>query len=160
MRPKVTISADAARTITGESKASADGKETGGILLGHDNSDGIHIRRAGSPGPAAQRSKRRFLRDLQHSRDLADAVYDLDGSVWIGEWHTHPKGPVEPSATDLTTYAAHLSNASLGFDRFLACIVVPCPEHRWAHVNLFAWVISGSSVLGADIHVEDSDTDA
>jgi integrative and conjugative element protein (TIGR02256 family) len=160
MCPSVTISADAARTISSESKASADGRETGGILLGHDVSGELYVRKAGGPGPAAQRSKRRFLRDLQYARDLADAAYDLDGSVWLGEWHTHPQGPVEPSDIDLTTYAAHLSDTSLRFNRFLACVVLPCPKHRWAHVSLCVWIITGTAAVAADVHIEEGDTDA
>lgn len=159
MRPSVTISANAARTISDESKASADGRETGGILLGHDTPGELYVRKAGGPGPSAHRSRHRFLRDLQHARDLADAVYELDGSVWLGEWHTHPEGPAEPSDLDLTTYAAHLSDSSLGFDRFLACIVVPCPEHRWAHVGLCVWIVTRTGAIAADVHLEQGDGD-
>ena len=150
----MTFSNSAAALISAEARHSADGKETGGILLGHDTGDRLHVVTAGGPGPAAQRSPHRFLRDLDHARTLADQAYDEDGSVWIGEWHTHPSGPARPSPLDLTTYTAHVANDSLGFDRFLACIVVPCANHGWAHVQLAAWVVTSTVAETADIEVE------
>lgn len=149
----MTFDPAAVRSITLESKASEDGNETGGILLGQDNAGELCVRRAGGPGPNAKRSTHRFLRDLQHARDLADHAYDADGSIWLGEWHTHPQGPATPSDIDLTTYTGHLSDASLAFDRFLACIVLPCPEHQWAHVILYAWIITPMAATVAEINV-------
>jgi integrative and conjugative element protein (TIGR02256 family) len=155
MRPAVTIANAAARAIVKESAASDDGAETGGILLGHDDDGPFNVRIAGGPGPAAKRSPRRFLRDLEHARVLADEAYDVDGSVWIGEWHTHPNGPAAPSALDLTTYAGHLADNTLGFARYLSLIVLPCPKHRWDHVHVAAWVVdSGGGLRAAEVFVE------
>jgi integrative and conjugative element protein (TIGR02256 family) len=159
MCPRVTISADAARSIAVEAKASADGTETGGILLGHDVAGALRVQTAGGPGPDAQRSRHRFRRDLRHASDLADAAYELDGSVWIGEWHTHPEGPYHPSGLDLNTYIGHISDSSLGFERFLALIVLPCPEHHWAHVDLAGWVVTRAFTIAADLQVEQEDSD-
>ncbi|MCB8046019.1 Mov34/MPN/PAD-1 family protein [Microbacterium oxydans] len=46
----------------------------------------------------------------------ADYAWHVDGSQWVGEWHTHPTGPMTPSDRDLASYYAHLSDAELGFD--------------------------------------------
>ena len=121
----ICLSAPARRTIEQEARRSADGRETGGILLGHDASDDhpLRVTVAGEPGPGAKRSAFRFLRDLDHSRRLADEAYERDGSVWVGEWHTHPKGPSRPSRRDLHTYRQLLSEVELGFERFAAIIV-------------------------------------
>ena len=155
----MTFDPNAVRSIASESRASEDGNETGGILLGHDSAGDLCVRRAGGPGPNAKRSPHRFLRDLQHARDLADHAYDVDGSIWLGEWHTHPQGPATPSDLDLTTYSAHLSDTSLAFDRFLACIVLPRPEHQWTHVILNAWIITPMAATLAEINVSPEEPD-
>lgn len=137
----VTLAATAIESIATEARDSADGAETGGILLGHDRDGELLVTEAGGPGPAAVRTPNRFLRDLAHARALADGAYGRDGSVWIGEWHTHPTGPSEPSAVDLRTYFSHLSDETLGFKRFLSLITLPCDEHGWQHVTVAAWVV-------------------
>jgi integrative and conjugative element protein (TIGR02256 family) len=151
----VTLAAAAYETIAAEARRSADGKETGGILLGHDHDGELLVSAAGDPGPDAERAARRFRRDLKHAQALADAAYRRDGSVWIGEWHTHPDGQVEPSAVDLGTYLSHLADASLGFDRFLSLIVVPCPEHGWSHSTIAAWVVQDRNAELATIRTEE-----
>lgn len=153
----VTLSSGALAVISAEASASADGLETGGILLGHDDGDSMYVTVAGGPGARAARERHRFLRDLGHAQRLADDAYDSDGSVWVGEWHTHPDGPPEPSEVDLSTYATHLADDRLGFDRFLSLIVLPCVEHGWEHVSAVAWIMAGNVVELADLRAEDAD---
>ena len=153
----VTLSESALLAINTEASASADGLETGGILLGHDLAVRMHVTVAGGPGPEATRRKTRFLRDLKYARSLADEAYDRDGSVWIGEWHTHPSGPAEPSPFDLSTYSNHLADDALGFQRFLSLIVLPCPGHGWAHLSVAGWVIAGAIAELAELRKATSD---
>lgn len=153
----VTLTTSAAESIAREARQSDDGAETGGILLGHDQEDDLLVTDAGGPGPAAVRTPNRFKRDLANAQALADDAYDRDGSVWIGEWHTHPKGPSEPSAVDLRTYFSHLADNTLGFDRFLSLIVQPCSAHGWEHVTVAAWVIHGTIAELATLRTEGSD---
>jgi integrative and conjugative element protein (TIGR02256 family) len=150
----VTLTADVADVIAREARGSADGTETGGIVLGHDRDGELVVTIVGGPGPAALRTPNLFKRDLAHAQALADDAYDRDGSVWIGEWHTHPAGPAAPSAVDLNTYAAHLADPSLGFDRFLSIIVLPCAEHGWQHVSAVAWVVEGDTAHLAELRTE------
>ncbi len=151
----VTLSDSARMMILEVARASSDGTETGGILLGHDRGDGtMGVTVAGGPGPHAVRAANRFTRDLAFAEALADAAYDRDGSVWIGEWHTHPNGPPEPSDVDLRTYLSHLNDSHLGFDRFLSLIVLPCPDHAWEHMSLVAWVVHGNVVELAELRTE------
>src|SRR5689334_3712677 len=83
--------------------AAQDGFETGGILLGHHHDDGrLVVTTAGDPGPQAVRRRASFRRDQAHGQALADAAWSHDRSVWLGDWHTHPRGPVQPSTVDLT----------------------------------------------------------
>lgn len=135
--PTVTIGAAALDVIAAEGKQSADGLETGGILLGHDTGDDIAIAHAGGPGARAQRGPRFFLRDLNHAQAVAAAAWDVDKSQWIGEWHTHPSGPLAPSERDLLSYQTHLRDAELAFDRFVSLIVVLEPEG----LAITTWII-------------------
>lgn len=152
----VTLSERAAHAIVQESQASADGTETGGILLGHDSgNDCISVAVAGGPGPRAVRRSNRFSRDLAHAQALADTAYDRDGSVWIGEWHTHPKGPPEPSEIDLNTYFSHLYDHRLDFDRFVALIALPCPAHAWEHATVVAWVVHNGGAEIAELRTKE-----
>jgi integrative and conjugative element protein (TIGR02256 family) len=151
----VRLSESAGMVILEEARASSDGTETGGILLGHDRGDGsIEVTVAGAPGPHALRTANRFTRDLAHAEALADAAYEEDGSVWVGEWHTHPKGPPEPSDVDLRTYLSHLSDSRLGFERFVCLIALPCPEHAWEHISLTAWIVYDHVVEVAELRME------
>lgn len=127
--PSVSITDSALATIASESRRSADGLETGGILLGTEIPNEISLRHAGGPGPNARRAPRRFLRDLQHAQQLAADAWTRDGSQWIGEWHTHPLGDLAPSDLDLDSYLRHLHDPDLRLDRFVAIIVGGVSDH-------------------------------
>ncbi len=99
---------------------------------------------AGDPGPNADRRPDGFVRDLDHARRLGDIAYERDGSVWVGEWHTHPGGPLTPSPTDLGTYATLLADPDLAFERVLSLIVTPCPLHGWEETRTTAWIVDRS----------------
>jgi integrative and conjugative element protein (TIGR02256 family) len=135
--------------------ASVDGRETGGILLGHDpSSTGLpEITAAGDPGPRAVRSAHGFLRDLDHASALADDAYDRDGSVWVGEWHTHPGGPPFPSPIDLSTYSDLLGNADLEFERILSIILTQGTDGTWIQPRVWSWVVTGVLVTQAAVRV-------
>ncbi len=151
--PVIRLVARAAETIATEAPASIDGSETGGILLGHDRGETITVTRAGDPGPHADRRPDGFLRDLAHSRRLADEAYDEDGSVWVGEWHTHPAGPGVPSRTDEETYGRLLADPELGFTRLASIIVFPYPEHSWSELALAAWTADADGIRDAWLEV-------
>ncbi len=145
----VTLHREALEDIRHHARASADGRETGGILLGKevDFPAGVCIRHAGGPGPNAVRGKTVFVRDLAHAQRVANELFDRDGSTWVGEWHTHPNGAPVPSSRDLRTYEAILENAELGFSFFSSLIVTKSPEstgestHTWERILLWPWVI-------------------
>jgi integrative and conjugative element protein (TIGR02256 family) len=147
----IRLAAVAADTIQREAPASVDGSETGGILLGHDLDEAIAVTIAGDPGPNAARRPDGFLRDLAHARQLADEAYERDGSVWIGEWHTHPSSPATPSDIDMNTYGKLLVDPDLAFTRILSIIVTACPVHGWSELTLVPWLIDRADVRGADL---------
>lgn len=140
MQPTVIrISPRALAVIASESAARSGPNETGGILFGHDFGHQILITAAGDPGPNAIHAPTRFKRDLAHATRLADAAYERDSSIWVGDWHTHPQGPARPSRYDLRTYRHFLQDPELEFDRFLAVIVSPPLPHQ--HPVLHAWSV-------------------
>lgn len=138
----ICLTEPARATIEREARLLSDGRETGGILLGHDASaDGpLLITVAGEPGPKTTQTAGRFLRDLDYSQRLADEAYDRDGSVWVGEWHTHPKGPTRPSRRDLLTYHQLLVDKELDFVEFAAIIVTM--DRGKQQVSFHGWLLS------------------
>lgn len=142
------LSPDASAVIFAESLASADRLETGGILLGHDHESRelMEVTRAGDPGPGARRERRRFLRDLEHAQELADIAYEEDGSVWLGEWHTHPNESPLPSPRDLSTYLKLLGDPSLDFTRFASIIVTADSEEQWDAPIMWPWIVTPIAV--------------
>lgn len=109
--------------------------ETGGALFGP--SDGSKVLHAAGPGPRAAHGPHFFLRDLAFTQHEAGRLYQADGSHWIGEWHTHVDVPPRPSDLDLHTYAKHMADRDLGFDRFLALIIAVSESQP----ILAAWIL-------------------
>jgi integrative and conjugative element protein (TIGR02256 family) len=132
-------------------RASQDGRETGGILLGFDATDStpLTVTAAGDPGPRAQRSATRFRRDLRHAQVLADAAWALDGSLWVGDWHTHPAGHPAPSRTDLAGYRQVLREGDLRV--FLAVILSPGRERGWEEPERRGWLVRLGGVEEIDL---------
>lgn len=128
---KVVLSPDVLVSVAGHVDHD-DPLETGGVLLGHRATATFHVTVAGGPGPWAVRRPNYFLRDLDHARTLAAAAWETDRSQWIGEWHTHPRGPARPSPLDLRTYRRLLTDPELGFDAFLSLVVTPAGLTAWA----------------------------
>jgi integrative and conjugative element protein (TIGR02256 family) len=138
----VVLSARARRVMIEQALAATDGNETGGVLLGDSSANAAEVRHAGTPGPAAVRSPTRFNRDREYAQRFADACYAADGSLWIGEWHTHPGGQPVPSDLDLATYLALLHDAGLHLDVFVAVIVTTSDES----LSMAAWLCDTATV--------------
>lgn len=152
----VQIAECAIRTITREVDAASDGRETGGILLGYVNADATaDVRYAGDPGPAAVRTQTFFLRDRAHAQRLADTAFATDGSIWIGEWHTHPSTEPVPSRTDIDTYHNLLADQELHFAVIVSIIIGPLqPLHR-PEVGMIAWACTLNSIRTIPIQLTD-----
>lgn len=146
----VQLSADALASIAQHAAASADGRETGGILLGYDANElgATLVMEAGDPGPNAERRRDFFQRDLAHAQRLADDAFSRSCSRWIGEWHTHPNGVLVPSRRDMRTYRSFLRDLGLDFGTFLALIVGPDGDD-WTRPRAVAWRIEPRRVLPA-----------
>ena len=141
----VTLTDTCRAEISPHAAAADDGRETGGVLLGHHYDrprpvlDVVH---AGDAGSRAFREANHFRRDVAHAQALADLAYRTDGSIWLGEWHTHPDGLSRPSQLDLTSYRRMLNDPELAFTFFLAVIVLPDRVDRWHRPRLTGWVVS------------------
>ncbi len=126
--------------------------ETGGILLGREMAPAAETRidMAGGPGPLAARGPRSFSRDLGHAQQLAAEAWRESGALWVGDWHTHPDSEPVPSPVDLRSYAAHLADPELDFQRFVS-IVVGCAHG--VPQSIAAWLISDGRVEQAQLLV-------
>ena len=154
---RVRLLSDAADGITVAAADSADGNETGGILLGILYEDGTaEVRRAGGPGPVAVRTPAFFLRDLGHAQRIAAEEFALSSSVWIGDWHTHPHSALVPSTRDLATYAGLLTDPELSFPAFLALIVGPS-RLGWIQPQIVGWACQDGRALPVPVSVPGSD---
>ena len=145
---QVRVARAAAETIARQAIASADGLETGGILLGFDAGElgELLVMDAGDPGPGAERRADFFRRDLDHARRLADEAYRTTTARWVGEWHTHPRGRLVPSHIDLRTYRRFLRDDDLHFPVFFALIVGPRND-GWERPCATAWLIEPRRTL-------------
>lgn len=145
MSPEVRISVRVMTEIREEARRSEDGSETGGILLGFEDSHDscFWVTEAGKPGPQAERSPTHFCRDLDHAESLAERAFSVDGSQWIGDWHTHPEGPTCLSYIDLRSYREVLASSDLKV--FLAILVLP-GSAGWSNPHAGAFRVSASNV--------------
>lgn len=140
---RVEIPLEVQRVIRGFARASEDGNETGGILLGRgpDQAGSIKIVQAGDAGPAAVRRPRFFSRDTAHADALSREAWHRERVEWVGEWHTHPKAGSEPSELDLAAYIKVLSDPELSFHCFVAVIVTE-GRSGWADAVLTRWILA------------------
>lgn len=145
----VRLTPAAAHTITTELRTADHSTETGGILLGHHVLSTVTVHHAGTPGPAAVRTPTYFLRDRAHAQALADQAFAADGSVWIGEWHTHPATRPVPSARDAATYQQLLDDPELGFHSVVAVIFTLCGG-QWTGA---AWAARNGGVAPAALQL-------
>ncbi|HEY5052927.1 MAG TPA: Mov34/MPN/PAD-1 family protein [Solirubrobacterales bacterium] len=144
MSGAVVISERVMDEVRNMARDSEDGSETGGILLGFEEIDGsFWVTEAGGPGPLAERSPTYFCRDLDHAEVIAERAFSIDGSQWVGDWHTHPGGPNALSHVDLRSYREVLVNSDL--EVFLAILLRPGLK-GWQQPRATAFAVSASRV--------------
>jgi integrative and conjugative element protein (TIGR02256 family) len=155
---RITLTSHAHHQLLTQIQLAQDGNETGGIVLGCDlgMGTGFIARHCGDPGPNAVRQPANFQRDLEHARVLAEQAAGLDGSVWIGEWHTHLLDLPIPSMHDLMTYRTLLLDREIGFPRLLSLIILSAEDGTWFAPRIFAWSISATSMRQLLVEVAES----
>lgn len=80
-------------------------RETGGALLGWRDRDNTVVARVLGPGPDARHGFRSFEPDGAWQNELGAEIYSESGRTiaYLGDWHTHPRGPARPSHQDRET---------------------------------------------------------
>ena len=81
-------------------------RETGGILMGYWVSrDEVVLTHATGPGPHACRKRRSLEMDGDYCQGQLEIVYASSAGAltFLGDWHTHPVGPLHPSQRDRST---------------------------------------------------------
>ena len=89
--------------------------ETGGIVIGPDEST---ITELLASGPDAERSSSSYVLDHDYLQPLLDKAEER-GLRFLGIWHTHPEGSVEPSNIDRDTARRVLSDPDYDVSRLL-----------------------------------------
>lgn len=115
--------------------------ETGGMLLGYWHGDTVVVACASGPGPAAQRGRIWFRPDQEWQTEYLARTYSVSGRTitYLGDWHTHPGGGVEPSRTDRKTMRAVRREPEARQSRPLMAIVAPAPESSPVLWCLLGW---------------------
>ncbi|MEX1141470.1 MAG: Mov34/MPN/PAD-1 family protein [Thermoleophilaceae bacterium] len=81
--------------------------ETGGVLLGFEDGDQVQVLAQVGPGPGAIHERRRFVPDGTWQQQRIAWSYEQSGRIatYLGDWHSHPGGPPQPSLLDQLTMA-------------------------------------------------------
>lgn len=79
--------------------------ETGGVLMGYWAGNEAVITNLIAGGPLAQRTPTRFLPDHFYQIRAIEEIYNSSEGrrSYLGDWHTHPRGRLALSATDVMT---------------------------------------------------------
>lgn len=120
---------DAARSTIETAAAAALPDETGGILVGWLDHDGLHVTAAHvvTDLRAGRTSYVRRSATAQEVLDRALASEPAGSPVgYVGEWHSHP-GPSGPSRQDLRT----MRSFSADVEHRLALVVLRYDGGRW-----------------------------
>jgi integrative and conjugative element protein (TIGR02256 family) len=85
--------------------ARRDPHETGGVLLGYWADAEVVVADIVGPGPDALHGPMRFVPDTEYQEVEIARRYEASGRVvtYLGDWHTHPRGPGGISRLDLRT---------------------------------------------------------
>jgi integrative and conjugative element protein (TIGR02256 family) len=76
--------------------------EIGGWLLGYWRADGSTVVVTHATPPGRRGTPFGVTVDAEHHQPLFDAAWDSSSGhvTFLGDWHTHPGGPAQPSARD------------------------------------------------------------
>ncbi len=113
-------------------------RETGGVLLGYsdESSREIVVRTMVGPGPEARHGRWTFVPDHRFHEDQVSQIYARSGRTWtyLGDWHSHPDGPLRMSIADRRTLARIARFGAARVPRPLMAILAGRP----GQVNEFA----------------------
>ena len=132
------ISADVLRKTIAEA-ADKTPFETGGVLLGYEGPDWreVVVTAVVGPGPRAEHAQRRYVPDHEYQNRTVAKIYRASGrrTTYLGDWHSHPGGPLRLSRTDLSTLRAIAEHPAARIERPLMMVLGP-GEPEW---KVAAW---------------------
>ncbi len=87
-------------------KDSCGRHEQGGILIGGRRGPHIEVVEMTFPAAVDESSRYYFTRKDGTHQDAANAAWLRTHHTlsYVGEWHSHPYGPIQPSWTDMTVW--------------------------------------------------------
>jgi integrative and conjugative element protein (TIGR02256 family) len=97
-------------------KALAETKpnETGGLMFGRidKRTKTIYVTQISRASPDSESSEYAFHRGIKDVPESVESIMSATGNqiYYVGEWHTHPKGPSQASPTDLKAANAIRAN--------------------------------------------------
>jgi integrative and conjugative element protein (TIGR02256 family) len=111
----------------------AGSREIGGLLLAEHVSEElfrvveISVQRSGGTHAG-------FMRDPQRHRQQLKSFFRRTGEDYarfnyLGEWHSHPSFPTDPSSTDVETMQSIVEDPAVGAN-FLILVVCKCGTER------------------------------
>jgi integrative and conjugative element protein (TIGR02256 family) len=125
--------------------------ETGGILLGRwVEAERAIITQIIGPGPHAKHRRASFEPDYEFQEaEIAKAHASADlGCEYLGDWHSHPRGPLSPSSTDMRVLHKIASYPAARCKDPTMCIISGGPY--WA---ASAWRLVDGRCLEIDVAV-------
>jgi len=75
-------------------------EEVCGVLGGEFDADWSHVRSSYHAANAAEEPRTRYRLDPEEALEIFERL-EADGEGIVGFYHSHPRGPAEPSETDL-----------------------------------------------------------
>lgn len=135
---RLRLTGRAADTILAHARATAP-EECCGLLVGR----GDRVERA-APTRNLRASRDRYLVDPVEHFAVRRAAR-AEGLTVVGAYHSHPGGPLRPSAVDLA------EAFEIGF---VYVIAGPDPAGRWGRLAAFRFAGEGFAELGLDVEAE------
>lgn len=116
--------------------------EVGGILGGYHAGDNAVITDLVGPGPEAIHSTSHFLPDPEYHVAEMRRIHHASngGRMYLGDWHTHPRGPSVLSPLDRRTLRAIARSPEAQCPRPLMLLAA----QEGGHWQLHAFTLTGS----------------
>ena len=115
--------------------------ETGGVLMGYwsTNPESVVVTNLVGPGPHAIHKADSFAPDHDFQDGEVARLYKESGRIvtYLGDWHSHPRGPLELSLTDRITQLRIAAHRKARAPRAIMGILAGGP--KW---NLGVWSFS------------------
>jgi JAB domain-containing protein similar to deubiquitination enzymes len=126
--PVVRFAKWAAKELRDELMATADGRETGGALMGSIGRGGsVVVEHVVGPTDWTERDAHTF-RIERDSWLLIERSHDQPGWLWLGDWHSHDELEPRPSQHDFDGWRAAVRR---GVGLYVGVIATPDPDVDW-----------------------------